>query len=411
VSLRAFLAVALGILSAIGGFVDIGDIVFNTQAGATFGYQLLWVVVIGVVGIIVYSEMCGRVAAVAKRPVFDLVRERAGFGPALATLVASQVVNLMTCAAEVGGVAICLKLLSGLPYRLLIPIAVLGLVVCAWALPFQWLERLFGYAGLGLLVFGVAAIKLHPEWGEVAHGFVPGSHAGGSLAVYLYFVVGLLGAAMTPYEVYFYSSGAVEDSWGIGDLRLNRVTATIGYALGGFLSFALMIVAGALFLPLGIDPQFLATPALAAQHELGAIGLLVALVGMLFAVGGAAVETAFAGAYNTAQFFGWQWGKRERRAAASRFTLSWLAIFALALAVVMTGYDPVKLTEYSVIFSVVALPLTYLPILLIANDRSYMGGHVNGRLANTLGVVYLGVILVISIAAIPLMLITNGGQG
>jgi Mn2+/Fe2+ NRAMP family transporter len=410
-SLRAFLAIALGILSAIGGFVDIGDIVFNTQAGATFGYQLLWVVVIGVVGIIVYSEMCGRVAAVAQRPVFDLVRERAGFGPAFATLIASQVVNLMTCAAEVGGVAICFKLLSGLPYRLLIPVAVLALVLCAWMLPFEWLERVFGYAGLGLLVFGVAAIKLHPEWGEVAHGFVPGSHHGGGLAVYLYFVVGLLGAAMTPYEVYFYSSGAVEDGWGIGDLRLNRVTATIGYALGGFLSFALMIVAGALFLPNGIDPEFLGTPALVAEPELGQIGLVVAIVGMLFAVGGAAVETAFAGAYNTAQFFGWRWGKRERPAAASRFTLSWLAIFALALVVVMTGYDPVKLTEYSVIFSVVALPLTYLPILLIANDRSYMGAHVNGRLANALGVVYLVVILLVSVAAIPLMLITNGGQG
>ena len=125
-SLKNVLAIALGILSAIGGFVDIGDLVFNTQAGATFGYQLLWVVVVGVVGIIVYSEMCGRVAAVAKRPVFDLVRERAGFGAGLGTLIASAVVNLLTCAAEIGGVAICLQLLSGLPYRLLIALAVVG---------------------------------------------------------------------------------------------------------------------------------------------------------------------------------------------------------------------------------------------------------------------------------------------
>ena len=86
-------------------------------------------------------------------------------------------------------------------------------------------------------------------------------------------------------------------------------------------------------------------------------------------------------------------------------------IFALAALVVMTGYDPVKLTEYSVIFSVVALPLTYLPILLIANDRTYMGSKTNGRLANVLGVVYFIVIIAIALAAIPLLLITNGGQG
>jgi Mn2+/Fe2+ NRAMP family transporter len=410
-SLKNVLAVALGILSAIGGFVDIGDLVFNTQAGATFGFQLLWVVVIGVVGIIVYSEMCGRVAAVAKRPVFDLVRERTGFGAGLATLVASQVVNLMTCAAEIGGVAICLQLLSGLPYRVLIPLAVAGLAVASWVLPFEWIERVFGYLGLCLLVFAVAAIKLHPDWGKVAHGFVPGSHSGGSLLVYLYFVVGLLGAAMTPYEVYFYSSGAVEDGWGPKELNLNKVTATIGYGLGGFLSFSLMIVAAVLFLPQGIDPQFLGTPALTAEHAFGKVGLLLALVGILFAVGGAAIETCFSGAYNTAQFFGWRWGKRERPAAASRFTLAWLVIFALAFLVVMTGYDPVKLTEYSVIFSVVALPLTYLPILLIANDHTYMGSKTNGKLANVFGVVYFVVIIAIAIAAIPLMLVTHGGQG
>jgi len=405
------LGLALGILAAIGGFVDIGDLVFNVSAGATFGYELMWVIPIGVVGIIVYSEMCGRVAAVAKRPVFDLVRERTGFGAGLATLVASQVVNLMTCAAEIGGVAICLQLLSGLPYRVLIPLAVAGLAVASWVLPFEWIERVFGYLGLCLLVFAVAAIKLHPDWGKVAHGFVPGSHSGGSLLVYLYFVVGLLGAAMTPYEVYFYSSGAVEDGWGPKELNLNKVTATIGYGLGGFLSFSLMIVAAVLFLPQGIDPQFLGTPALTAEHAFGKVGLLLALVGILFAVGGAAIETCFSGAYNTAQFFGWRWGKRERPAAASRFTLAWLVIFALAFLVVITGYDPVKLTEYSVIFSVVALPLTYLPILLIANDHTYMGSKTNGKLANVFGVVYFVVIIAIAIAAIPLMLVTHGGQG
>jgi manganese transport protein len=96
---------SLGILAAIGGFVDIGDLVFNTAAGATFGYQLLWVIPIGVVGIMVYSEMCGRVAAVSGKAVFDAVRERVGFKGGLGALVASELVNLMMLAAELGGSA------------------------------------------------------------------------------------------------------------------------------------------------------------------------------------------------------------------------------------------------------------------------------------------------------------------
>jgi manganese transport protein len=405
-----FLQLALGILAAIGGFVDIGDLVFNVVAGATFQYQLLWVVVIGVVGITVYSEMCGRVAAVSKRPVFDAIRERLGFGVGLGALISSEIVNLMTLAAEVGGVALALQLLSGLPYRVLIVVGVAALAIAIWVLPFEWIERVFGYGGLALLVFAVAAIKLHPDWGHVANGFVPQMHTNQPL-VFAYFVVGLLGAAMTPYEVYFYSSGAVEDGWTPKDLGLNKVNSMLGYGLGGFLSFALMITAGALFFPLGVEPEFIGTVALGSQVPLGTIGLLLALIGILFAVGGAAIDTCFSGAYNLAQFFGWEWGKSRRPREASRFTIAWAVLLALALLVIMTGIDPVMLTEYAVIFSVVALPLTYIPLLLVANDKSYMGRYVNGRVANAFGLVYLVVILVVSVTAIPLMVITHQGQG
>jgi Mn2+/Fe2+ NRAMP family transporter len=408
--MKKIFQVALGILAAIGGFVDIGDLVFNVQAGAKLGYQLLWVVVVGVVGIIVYSEMCGRVAAVSKRAVFDAIRERLGFGVGLGALFSSQVVNLMTLAAEVGGVALVLQLLSGLPYRALIVLGIAALAVVIWVSPFDWIERIFGYGGLALLVFAVAAIKLHPNWGDVAYGFVPHVDTPDKL-VYAYFAVGLLGAAMTPYEVYFYSSGVVEEGWTPKDLGLNRANSMIGYGLGGFLSFALMITAGALFMPLGVEPEFIGTVALGAQVPLGQIGLLLALVGILFAVGGAAIDTCFSGAYNVAQYFGWEWGKYRRPSGAPRFTIAWIVLLALALLVIMSGIDPVMLTEYAVIFSVVALPLTYIPILLVANDRAYMGRYVNGRLANTFGLIYLVVIIVVAVSAIPLMVLSHQGQG
>jgi manganese transport protein len=401
--------VALGILAAIGGFVDIGDLVFNVAAGATFGYELMWVVVIGVVGIIVYSEMCGRVAAVSGKAVFDAIRERVGFKAALGALVASEVVNLMTLAAEIGGVAIALQLLSGLPYRWLIVLAILALALIIWVTSFEWLERIFGYGGLCLLVFAVAAVKLSPDWGKVGNGLVPHLAQDDKL-LYAYFAIGLLGAAMTPYEVYFYSSGGIEDQWSPKDIGLNRANAIIGYGLGGFLSFALMITGGALFLRQGISPEHLGTIALGAENPLGRIGLLLALVGILFAVGGASIDTVFAGAYNLAQFCGWEWGRYRKPAGAPRFTLTWLVLLVLALAIVMTGVDPVMLTEYAVIFSVVALPLTYIPILLVANDKTYMGRYGNGRLANALGLVYLVVIMVVSLTAVPLLVLTNVGQ-
>ena len=408
--MKKIFEIALGILAAIGGFVDIGDIVFNTAAGAMFQYQLLWAVVIGVGAIITYSEMCGRVAVVSQRAAFDAVRERLGFGIGLLALVAGQLVNLLTLAAEIGGIALALQLLAGLPFRVLLVFAVLGLGVVIWAMPFEWIERVFGYIGLTLLVFAVGAIKLHPDWGGVASGFVPHADTG-DLAVYLFFVVGLIGAATVPYEVYFYSSGAIEERWTPKDLGINKANAIIGYSLGGLLSFALMITAAELFYPRAISPETLGSVALGANVPLGEIGLLLGLIGILFAVSGAAIDTAFSGAYNAAQFFGWEWGKYRTAVEAPRFTLAWMVMLVLGFLIVVTGVDPIQVTEYSVIFSVVALPATYIPILLVANDRAYMGNYANGRVANVFGIFYLVVILVVAVAAIPLMIVSNMGQG
>jgi Mn2+/Fe2+ NRAMP family transporter len=82
----------------------------------------------------------------------------------------------------------------------------------------------------------------------------------------------------------------------------------------------------------------------------------------------------------------------------------------LAVGILITGVDPVIVTEASVAFSAVALPLAYFPILVVANDPDYMGEHTNGRLANGLGTFFLVVIMVAAVAAIPLMVLTRLGS-
>src|SRR5690349_23025510 len=72
------LELTLGIMTAVGGFVDISQLVFSGQAGSTFGYSLISAFAISTIGIMVFGEMCGRVAAVAHQPVFSLIRHRLG---------------------------------------------------------------------------------------------------------------------------------------------------------------------------------------------------------------------------------------------------------------------------------------------------------------------------------------------
>jgi manganese transport protein len=403
---KAIFQVALGVIAAIGGFLDIGDLVFNSQAGATLGYSALWAVPIGVVGIMLFAEMSGRIVAVAKKPNFVLVKERYGPRLGLLTLVASLVLTVLTLSAELGGLGFALNYFFDVSVGFFVLVAIVGIAAAIYFLPFGGLERVFGYLGLALLVYLAASIKLDPDWGDVGTGFVPHVH---SQTVYWYFVVGMIAAAMMPYEIYFYSSGAVEEGWDEKDLTVNKANSFIGFGLGGLLAVALVVVAAQILKPQQISPETLGTVGLMAQSPYGEAGLILGLVGILFAVGGATIDTCFSAAYNLAQFQGWKWGKRFRLLDEPRFTLSLAGFLLAGFAIAATGVDPIELTEYAVIFSIPVLPLTYLPILMVGNDRSVMGDNANGPLARTLGWLYFVILCVLAVAAPILFIATNGG--
>ncbi len=408
------LELTLGIMTAVGGFVDISELVFAAKAGSTFGYALIWVFAFATIGIIVFSEMSGRVAAVAKQPVFNLMRHRLGLKLGLVTLAASIISNLITCAAEIGGVSLVLNYLTGASYMLMAILMTAVMILSIWVLPFKWIERTYGLLGLFMIVFAAALVAIHPPWDKIAGGLVPQIPHGLStneLLTFGYFMVAIVSAVMFPYEVYFYSSGGIEEEWGPKDLFTNRLTAILGMGLGSLLAISILANSAQLFGPANVDPEIPGTAALQAAIPFGKWGLVLALLGMFFAVAGAAVETCMANAYSIAQFFGWIWGRHKKPWEAPRFTITWIVLFLLALAIVLTGVDVMMLVEFAILFSILVLPFTYLPLLLLSGDKKYMGQYVNGPVVTTFGWFYFAVITVAAVAALPLFFLTSGGNG
>jgi Mn2+/Fe2+ NRAMP family transporter len=408
------LELTLGIMTAVGGFVDISELVFAAKAGSMFGYALIWVFAFSTFGMMVFGEMSGRVAAVAHQPVFNLMRHRLGLKLGLVTLLASMLSTLITTAAELGGVGLVLHYLTGESYLLMAVLGTLVLGASMWILPFKWIERTYGLLGLLMLVFAAALVAIHPPWAKVMGGFIPQVPSGLStkeLLTFTYFGVAIVSAVLFPYEAYFYSSGGIEEQWGPKDLPNNRMTTTVGFALGSLLAISILASSAQLFGPVNVGPETPGTSALEAAIPYGKTGLLIALLGMLIAIAGAAVETCMANAYSVAQFFGWEWGRHKKPWEAPRFTVAWVGFLLLSLLIVLTGVDVMTLVEYAIIFSIVVLPLTYLPLMLLARDKKYMGQYVNGWLANTLGWLFFAIITAAAIGAIPLYVLTSGGQG
>jgi len=410
--MKKLLGITLGIMTALGGFVDLGQIVFTTQAGSLFGYQLLWAIALGTIAIIVYMEMCGRVAVVAHEPVFAVVRDRLGKRLGFATLIASNLLNLLTCAAELGGIAIVIHLLTGWNEHLVLIGTTLILIAFVFLCRFQWIERVFGLSGLLMVVFAVSAVALHPHWSNVVRGLIPTLEAADSKRglLYAYFGVGIFSAMLMEYEVHFYSSGAIEEDWKPEDLSENFMVASLGSVLGSLLTVGLLILGALIYLPRRIFPDLLSTAVFAAAFPLAQKALVLALLGTLACIAGAAVETALSGGYNVCQFYDLPWGKNLATRSAPAFTAIWIGMFAVALIIVLAGVRPLQLVNFSIIFGMAVMPFTYYPILRMAADKNIMGKHVNTRLDTALGVGLLVLIILAAVAAFPLMVLTHAGR-
>lgn len=401
----------LGVMTAIGGFVDIGNLVTSGIAGARFGMSLAWAIVLGTFAMTLYGEMAGRVAAVARRPVFHIVRERLGVRTGMANLAAFILLSGLILAAELGGVALVLQLVTGINYLVWAPVAGAATWLIAWRMSFSVMENLFGLLGLCLVVFVVALFVLPTDWGSLWHGtthpWVPPDQGH---PMYFFYALSLFGACVTPYQVQFFSSGGREEHWTTRSLPEMRINALVGFPLGGLLSVAIMAAAAVVLQPAGIDVSHLGQVALPVAQALGPVGLTIALVGFLAAVLAAAAECALSIGYSVSQYFGWGWGKDRLPRDAPRFHLVCLVAVLAATAFILTSIDPVTVTVVAVVLGAAAVPLTYFPVLVVANDGDYMGGRVNGRLLNAAATIMLIVMVVTSVVTLPLLFFTKAGR-
>jgi Mn2+/Fe2+ NRAMP family transporter len=395
--------IALGIVTSVGGFLEIGSITTAAQAGAGFGYQLIWAILLGTLCIAFLVEMSGRFAACGKRTIPDAMRERFGFNFFVVPLVVMLGVSLLVLAAELGGTAAALELATGIS----IPVWAIPVAILSWALiwraTFSVIENGVSLLGLVTLVFAVAAIKSHPDYGAIAHGALP-TLPSSDKAHYWFVAVSVLGASISPYLYYFYSSGAIEEHWDTTYIAVNRAIAGIGMGFGGALSIAILILGAVLFHPIGKDVQSYRDLTELVTPILGRPGFWLFVASLGIACLGATLEIALSLAYLVAQGFGWNWGEDLEPKDDARFSLTYTLLIAAAALFSLVGADPLQLTEISMSLTAASLPVGVFPFLILMNDESYLGEHTNGHIANAVVLGISVIAAVLAVVSIPLEL-------
>ncbi|AZO53481.1 MULTISPECIES: NRAMP family divalent metal transporter [unclassified Mesorhizobium] len=402
--MKKLLEISLGVVTSVGGFLEVGSMATAAQAGATFGFHLIWAVVLGTLCIIFLVEMAGRFAAVSQHTIADGIRERFGFQVFLWPLLATLLVNFLVMSAEIGGVSVALELATGIGFQWwALPAALLAWLML-WKGTFGLIEKGVSILGLVTLCFVVGAVMLKPDWKAVAAGAVPSLPAHDA-ANYWFMAVSILGASISPYLFMFYSSGAIEDKWDKSYLGVNRAIAWLGMTFGGTISVGVLVVSALVLathgivqvddyhqLPLMLIPIF------------GFWGFVLFVASLGIACFGAAVEVGLQQAYLVAQGFGWDWGEDLKPRDDPGFSTVYTVSLFLAAIPIMLGLDPLKLTIFSMALTAASLPLTVVPFLFLLNDERYVGEHRNGIVSNAAVIFIITLAFVLAVVTIPLQI-------
>jgi NRAMP (natural resistance-associated macrophage protein)-like metal ion transporter len=396
--LRWLLILGPGLIASSAGN-DAGGIATYSSAGAKFGYDLIWVMVIVTVSLAVVQEMSSRLGAATGRGLLDLIRERFGIGWALLAMSILFLANSGLVVSEFLGIGAAAELF-GVPRWLVVPVA----AVLLWYLviygSYAWVEKAFLAMTLVFFAYPVAALLARPDWGEVARGaFVPTIR---SDPEYLFLLVGLLGTTITPFMQLFQQSSIVERGVARRHYGPERLDAYFGAFFSNLVSITMIIATAATLHVAGqTDIETAADAARALEPAAGPAARSLFGVGLLGASMLAGAVLPLATAYAVSEVFGMPKGvSLDFRRAPIFFRLFSFLIFLGAGLSLVPGLPVIQWLVTVQVLNGILLPVMLIFILRLINDRHLMGPLKNSRLYNVLG---WGTLLLISTAVVIML--------
>lgn len=381
--LKWLLILGPGLIASSAGN-DAGGIATYSSAGAKFGYDLIWVMVIITVSLAVVQEMCARLGAATGRGLLDLIRERFGIGWALFAMGMMFIANGGIVVSEFLGIGAAAELF-GVSKWLVVPIAALLLWYLVIFGSYAWVEKAFLAMTLVFLAYPVAAVLARPHWGEVARSaFLPVLR---SDQEYLFLLVGLLGTTITPFMQLFQQSSTVERGVARRHYGPERVDAYAGAIFSNLVSITMIIATAATLHQAGqINIESAADAARALEPVAGNAAKTLFAVGLLGASLLAGAVLPLATSYAVSEVFGTPKGVNLDFRRAPIFFGLFTGLILLGAGLSLVPNLPVIQWLVTVqVLNGTLLPIILIFILRLINDEQLMGTLRNTRVYNILG--------------------------
>lgn len=346
-----------GFLVAVG-FIDPGNIASGVVAGATYGYSLLWVVVVGT-GLVYFLQRRAALVGLGGRACLsEAIAERVGarsrFG--LASLLA--LAGVATLVAELLGTAIGLNILTGLPVSIGAALTALVAYAVVWRGEYHHVEDIV--VAFVALIGGCYLVELwlaEPVWAEAARGALVPTLDDGSLWVAL----SVLGAIVMPTNLYLHSSLVQERNWTLEDIKKERTDTMLSMGAGGLINASIIIVAAAVFFQHGRVVETLEQAAETLAPLAGGAARTVFALGLIAAGFASTVTGMMASAYGVGGFL-----HRSQHHKDKPFRIIAAAVACVALVVVTIDSNALWLMVASQAALAILLPCTVAPLLLLS---------------------------------------------
>jgi Mn2+/Fe2+ NRAMP family transporter len=360
---------------------DPGGILTYSQAGAKFGYALLWTLIPITIALIIVQEMAARMGAVTGKGLSDLIREEFGLRATFFTMLVLGLADFGNIMAEFAGMGAGMGLF-GVSKYMAVPIgaAVVWLMVVKNS--YKPVERILIALSLLYFAYVVSALLAHPSWKAAVHDtFVPSVSKS---SAYLVSVVGLIGTTITPWMQFYLQASIVEKGIGKKQYGLSRWDVILGCIITDVVGFFIVLACAATLYPAGIRNINDAAEAADALKPLaGQWASLLFAIGLVNAAVLSAAILPLATAYNICEGLGFESGLNKKFSEAPAFYWLYTLLIALGAGFVLLPHIPlIKVILYTQVINGVLLPFLLIFMLILINKKELMGSYRNSTSVN-----------------------------
>ena len=394
------LALGPGLLAASAGN-DAGGIATYASAGASYGYGMLWAMVIVTLFVGVVQEMSARLGAVTGKGFSDLVRENFSLRVTALILFTLFIANFGIIVSEFVGIAAAAELF-GIRRYIAVPVA----AALVWLLitrgSYDRVEKIFLALTLGFFAYIGAAVLARPDWGDVFWQTVrptPKLEVG-----YLQLLIALIGTTISPYMQLYVQSSVVEKGVTPEEYRYTRVDVLAGTVFAGIVASFIIIATAATLFPRGITIGTASDAAVALEPVAGPYARVLFGLGLLGASLLAAGVLPLATTYVMSEALGFERGVSRSWSEAPIFMGLFTGLVVVgALLALIPGLPLIQVLVGVYVLNGLLLPIELFAILSLVNNQELMGQYTNRLGYNLLA---WAIAIIVSLLSIALIVIT-----